>query len=134
MSDAQGNRLRDLLIYVGAALALLGGIVFLALYSGEHQLEDWRVFEFVGAVISAAIIAGYAAKYRWESRRQPMFWVILLLFAVLHIMGWTAAVMAFGRVRLFAYFLGIAVEFWPLAVILGRLAPAQGRAHSGFSR
>jgi hypothetical protein len=76
--------LRDLVLYLGIALALvIGGTLYIFLVPPQrwiHLSYSWSVFVFFTVLLGAAL-----AKMYWGERRRTKIWILLVSFLAAHI-------------------------------------------------
>src|SRR5437764_11648711 len=78
------KRVRDWLLYVGIAVLIVAVIVLFAMHSVKAGGSPDLPLKWMAFVGVTAIMFGYAVRAWRRSWRQPRFWLLLIVFAVVH--------------------------------------------------
>jgi hypothetical protein len=81
---ARKNAVRDSVLYIGIALAVVAVVVAIAIHDANRNISrefknDWTV-----AVTAAAVVFGYAVRELWTFRRNWRLWAAMVGLVALH--------------------------------------------------
>jgi len=108
------HTLRDWVVYLGIALAIVLGIVFYADSASVDAPLPTREFSLIAFT---ALVFGYVVKEKRKLWRSPGFWVLLAVFLALHLASYLWLV---SRVPLLLLVVLAAPEFLLISILVDK--------------
>jgi len=81
--------LRDLLLYVVIAVALVTGVIWLAVHDVDHHIITDAHQRYLGAGIFTCFVFGFLISNNREMWRSPRVWMLWVVFLGAHLAGWS---------------------------------------------
>ena len=116
-STKRAKEIRDFLLYIGAALLVVGSILIYA----EHSPADAEFPSWIWLAAITAITWAYLAQAFRRSWRNWKFWIFYVGMLGLHVFAWRVLLSHWQSRFLFGSTLIVSVEFTLLCVIADQI-------------
>lgn len=116
----KASRVRDYVIYIAIALALLG-LGFWYVERGGRDLSA-AAMKWLGLALNTPILFWYAVRDYRQDWRYPRFWGIVLALLIVHLGLFSIVLMQVDRLGLLWFVLAIPFEIAGVAMVLLRFA------------
>ncbi len=114
-------KLKDLLLYCVIGVLVAGTAMLLGIYRARARLSPGLSVKWLGFAIMTAFVFGNAIRYSRPAWGSPKFWMLLVLFSILHFGLGFLVVSKLANVGLIHFALATPVEYFALTACLGQL-------------